>query len=207
MKRKIDIDSWVRKEHFNFFKTFDEPFWGISTNVDCSITYKKSKAQNIPFFAAYLFQSLQAVNQVEEFRYRMEGGDVYCYDVVHAAATVLRDDGTFGFSFIKFDSELSYFADNVKKEIDRVKKDNRLIPSDEDHAVIHYTAIPWISFTGVSHPRRFSLKDSVPKIAFGKIHEEHGKKLLPIAIHAHHALVDGLHVGKYLELFQKLLDE
>lgn len=36
------------------------------------------------------------------------------------------------------------------------------------------------------------------KIAFGKIHVENGQKLLPIAIHAHHALVDGLHVGKYL---------
>lgn len=207
MKRKIDIDRWVRKEHFNFFKTFDEPFWGISANVDCSNAYKKSKVLNIPFFTYYLYQSLKAVNQVEEFRYRIEGEDVYCYDIIHAAATVLRDDGTFGFSVIRFYDDLSMFADNAREEIDRVKKDNRLLTSDEEHDVIHYTAIPWISFTGVSHPRRFSVRDSVPKIAFGKIYEEHNRKLLPIAIHAHHALADGLHVGKYLELFQIYLNE
>lgn len=207
MKRKIDIDNWVRKEHFNFFKTFEEPFWGITTNVDCTNAYRKSKELNIPFFIYYLYLSLKSVNQIEELRYRIEGKDVYCYDVIHAAATVLRDNGTFGFSFIKYNEDLSIFKENAKEEIERVKNNNRLMPSEANENVIHYTTIPWISFSGVSHPRRFSLKDSVPKIAFGKIIDENGRKLLPIAIHAHHALVDGLHAGKFLELFQKLMDE
>lgn len=207
MKRKIDIDNWVRKEHFLFFKTYDEPFWGISTNVDCTNAYKKSKELNIPFFMYYLYLSLKAVHQIEELRYRIEGENVYCYDVIHAAATVLRDNGTFGFSVIKYNEDLSMFTENAKEEIERVKNDNRLMPVETNENVIHYTTIPWISFSGVSHARRFSLKDSVPKIAFGKITEENGRKLLPIAIHTHHSLVDGLHVGKYLELFQNYLNE
>ncbi|MDI6803399.1 MAG: chloramphenicol acetyltransferase [Bacteroidota bacterium] len=207
MKNKIDIDNWVRKEHYKFFKTYDEPFWGITTNVDCTNAYRKSKELNIPFFIYYLYLSLKSVNQIEEFKYRIEGEDVYCYDVIHAAATVLRENGTFGFSFIKYNDNLPPFTENAKQEIERVKNDNRLMPAYSGENVIHYTTVPWISFSGVSHPRRFSLKDSVPKIAFGKIIEENSRKLLPIAIHAHHALVDGLHVGKYLELFQKLLDE
>jgi chloramphenicol O-acetyltransferase type A len=207
MKTKIDINNWKRKEHFLFFKTYDEPFWGITTNVNCTNTYKKSKELNIPFFVYYLYLSLKSVNQIEEFKYRIEGEEVYCYEVVHAAATVLRENGTFGFSYIKYNKDLQVFTENAKQEIKRVKNDDRLMPLGSGENVIHYTAIPWISFSGVSHARRFSLKDSVPKIAFGKIHVESGHKLLPISIHAHHALVDGLHVGKYLELFQKLLDE
>jgi chloramphenicol O-acetyltransferase type A len=207
MKIKIDIDNWKRKEHFLFFKTYDEPFWGITTNVDCTNAYKKSKELNIPFFIYYLYLSLKSVNQIEEFKYRIEGEEVYCYEVVHAAATVLRENGTFGFSYIKYNKDLQVFTENAKQEIERVKNDNSLMPSDSGENVIHYTAIPWISFSGVSHARRFSLKDSVPKIAFGKILVENGHKLLPIAIHAHHALVDGLHAGKYLELFQQLMDE
>lgn len=207
MKNKIDIDNWVRKEHYRFFKTYDEPFWGITTNVDCTNTYRKSKELDIPFFIYYLYLSLKSVNQIEEFKYRIEGDEVYCYEVVHAAATVLRDNETFGFSFIKYNEDLTIFTENAKEEIERVKNDNRLMPSGSGENVIHYTTIPWISFSGVSHARRFSLKDSVPKIAFGKIIDENGRKLLPIAIHAHHALVDGLHAGKYLDLFQKLLDK
>ncbi|MDP2209039.1 MAG: chloramphenicol acetyltransferase [Bacteroidota bacterium] len=205
MKRKIDIENWVRKEHYLFFKTYDEPFWGITTNVDCTNAYKKSKELNIPFFIYYLYLSLKSVNHIEEFKYRIEGEEVFCYEVIHAAATVLRDNETFGFSFIKYNEDLQVFTENAKQEIERVKNDNRLMPSGSGENVIHYTTIPWISFNGVSHARRFSLKDSVPKIAFGKIHIENGQKLLPIAIHAHHALVDGLHAGKYLELFQQLL--
>lgn len=207
MKNKIDIDNWVRKEHFLFFKTYDEPFWGITTNVDCTNAYRKSKELNIPFFIYYLYLSLKSINKIEEFKCRIEGEEVYCYEVVHAAATVLRDNETFGFSFIKYNEDLQVFTENAKQEIERVKNDNKLMPSGSGENVIHYTTIPWISFSGVSHARRFSLKDSVPKIAFGKIIDESGRKLLPIAIHAHHALVDGLHAGKLLGLFQKLLDE
>ncbi len=207
MKRKIDIENWKRKEHFHFFKIYDDPFWGITSNLDCTNAYKKSKELAIPFFIYYLYLSLKSVNQLEEFRYRIEGDEVYCYEVVHAAATVLRDNETFGFSFIEYNEDLPVFTENAKKEIERVKNETRLMPSVSGDNVIHYTTIPWISFSGVSHARRFSLKDCSPKIAFGKIHTENGRKLLPIAVHAHHALIDGLHVGKYFELFQKLLNE
>ncbi len=207
MKRKIEIESWKRKEHFLFFEKYDEPFWGITTNIDCTKAYIKSKEINIPFYIYYLHKSLKAVNQVEEFRYRIQADDVYCYDVVHAASTISRDNGTFGFSNIKYDENLQVFAENAKKEIERVKNDTRLIPATENDNVIHYTTIPWISFTGVSHARRLLLKDSVPKIAFGKITEENGRKLMPLSIHVNHALVDGLHVGNYLEIFQKMMNE
>ena len=33
-KTKLNIESWNRKEHFRFFSAFDDPFFGITTNVD-----------------------------------------------------------------------------------------------------------------------------------------------------------------------------
>ncbi|MEL7004699.1 MAG: hypothetical protein AAFN93_18470 [Bacteroidota bacterium] len=30
---------------------------------------------------------------------------------------------------------------------------------------------------------------------------------MPVSIHVHHGLVDGIHVGQYCDLFQKLLNE
>ena len=29
---------------------------------------------------------------------------------------------------------------------------------------------------------------------------------MPVSIHVHHALVDGLHVGQYIDCFQELLN-
>ena len=50
MKQKLDINSWNRKEHYLFFEQMEEPFFGITTTIDCSIAYEKSKELNVSFF-------------------------------------------------------------------------------------------------------------------------------------------------------------
>ena len=72
--------------------------------------------------------------------------------------------------------------------------------------MVHITTIPWFSFTALSHPRHFKFRESIPKISFGKFFSENQKLLMPVAVHVHHALIDGYHVGQFFELFQEILD-
>ncbi|HAN77810.1 MAG TPA: chloramphenicol acetyltransferase, partial [Bacteroidales bacterium] len=51
-----------------------------------------------------------------------------------------------------------------------------------------------------------AFNDSIPKISFGKFFKENDKLWLPVAVHAHHGLMDGLHVAKFIEKFQYYLD-
>ncbi|HNZ72690.1 MAG TPA: CatA-like O-acetyltransferase, partial [Prolixibacteraceae bacterium] len=67
--------------------------------------------------------------------------------------------------------------------------------------------IPWLDFTGISHARSFSHPDSCPKISFGKVTEKEGIKTMPVSVHVHHALVDGYHVGLFIDKFQDLLND
>ena len=39
MKQTIDITHWNRREHFEFFSQFDEPFFGITTLEDFTTAY------------------------------------------------------------------------------------------------------------------------------------------------------------------------
>jgi chloramphenicol O-acetyltransferase type A len=48
--------------------------------------------------------------------------------------------------------------------------------------------------------------DSAPRITFGKITEADGRCTMPVSIHAHHALADGLHVAQFVDRFQHFLD-
>ena len=73
---------------------------------------------------------------------------------------------------------------------------------DDRTDLIHYSTLPWISFTSFSHARNWGKEDSVPKIVFGKATERNGQWLLPVSVEVHHALMDGLHVGRYLEKLQ-----
>ena len=82
----------------------------------------------------------------------------------------------------------------------------RLNNDDIKKDLIRHSTIPWNSFSGLLHPTNFDQKESVPKITFGKFTIREGKRMLPISIEAHHGLVDGFHMAKYLTEFQNQLN-
>lgn len=207
MKKVIDLNSWARKDHFQFFNGFEEPFFGVCVDIDCTIAYTIAKESGTSFFLYYLYKSLAAANSIEPFRYRIESNQVVCYDVVHASPTINRPDGTFGFAYMNYHEHFVAFVKEALQETDRVRQSPGLFPAVSGENVIHYSSMPWIRFTGLSHARSFSFKDSAPKIAFGKMTEQHERKVMPVSIHVHHALMDGYHVGQFIDRFQELMNE
>jgi len=206
MYRVLDIATWNRKEHFHFFKKYEEPFFGVTIDVDCTYAYQHCKSEELSFFLYYLHKSIKAANLIEAFRYRIVEDKVLIYDQVHASATINRPNGTFGFSFIDYAELHIDFVEIANKEIKRVQASSNLLPEKSGNNIVHYSSMPWLKFTGLSHARSFSIEDSCPKISFGKIFEVEGKKKMPVSIHVHHALMDGYHVSKYVDLFQNLMD-
>lgn len=207
-KTLVAIDQWNRKDHYNFFSKFDEPFFGITVNVDCTMAYKKAKESKTSFFLYYLYRALKAANQVENFRYRIIDDKVYLFDVINASPTINRPDNTFGFSFLNYNEDENSFRSNALEVIKKVQESKSLFPEGEDKInVIHFSALPWLNFTSMSHARNYKYPDSCPKISFGKVTEINNTKTMAISIHAHHGLVDGYHVGLFVEKFQALLNE
>jgi chloramphenicol O-acetyltransferase type A len=207
MKQQLDLDTWNRKEHFLFFKQMDEPFYGITTTVDCTKGYAKAKAIGLSFFSYYLHKTLSAVNAIENFRYRIMGDEVYLFDVIDASATVMREDKTFGFSYMPFTEDIQDFAQTVQAEINRIETTTGIFTGEYPENLIHFSALPWINFTSLSHARSYTWPDSCPKISFGKLIDEDGKKTMPLSVHVHHGLVDGYHVGLFIEQLQQLMNE
>lgn len=207
MKKLIDLDNWNRKEHFLFFSKFDEPFFGVTVKVDCTIAYQKAKEKGVSFFLYYLYRALKAANGVENFRYRIIENQPYDYATTNASPTINRPNGTFGFAYINYFENENKFYEYALQEIENVKNSTSLLPSISGENVIHFSAIPWIDFTSISHARNFSHPDSCPKISFGKMTENNGQKEMSVSIHVHHALMDGYHVGLFIEKFQSLLSE
>lgn len=205
MKTKINLENWNRKEHFLFFKQMEEPFYGITTTIDCTKGYNESKQLGISFFTYYLHQTLMAVNAVENFRLRICNDEVFLHDSISASATVMREDKTFGFSLMEFTENIQDFAKIVTSEIDRIQTTTGIITTEYPENLIHFSALPWIDFTSLSHARSFTWPDSCPKISFGKLTDANGKKTIPVSVHVHHGLVDGYHVGLFLDKLQELL--
>ncbi|MCK7556445.1 chloramphenicol acetyltransferase [Chitinophaga sedimenti] len=205
MKQLLDIDNWARKEHFHFFRQFEEPFFGVCADVDCTGAYQRAQGGQGSFFLTYLHATLKAANAIEPFRYRINDGQVWVYDVVHASPTINRPDGSFGFAYIDYHEDFGLFEEAGNREIHRVRGSKGLAPAVSGENVLHCSALPWLSFTGLSHARAFSFADSCPKISFGKIKDQQGRKMMPVSVHVHHALMDGYHVGLFYERLTALL--
>lgn len=209
MKTLLDLDSWNRKEHFLFFKQMQEPFFGVTINIDCTKAYTASKALGTSFFIYYLHKTLVAVNAFESFRYRIENTHIYKHDRIDASATISRADGTFGFSLIAYHPDYSIFEQTAKTEIERIQTTTGLFTREfKEDNVIHFSAIPWLNFTSLSHARSMTYPDSCPKISFGKvIVSEEGNRIMPMSIHVHHGLMDAMHVGQMTDYFQGIMNQ
>ena len=209
MKAFLDLENWPRKEHFLFFKQFKEPFFGITTTIDCTKAYETAKQLETSFFVYYLHKTIAAVNTVESFRYRIIDDAVCVFDIINVSATIMRDDESFGFSLIEYSPDFAVFSENTFEEIQRIKNTpglfTREFPSEN---VIHFSAIPWVNFTSISHARSYTFLDSCPKISFGKMMvDENGKRTMSMSVHVHHGLMDGFHVGQFVDCFQELMNK
>lgn len=207
MRQIIDVETWIRKDHFNFFSQFDEPFFGVTVTVDFTKAYQNVKGSNKSVFLHYLYRALKAANQIENFRYRIAENQVVLFDAIHASPTINRENGTFGFGYFDFDENEQVFIEKALQEIEKVYREKSLSPSGPTDNYIHFSALPWLNFTSISHARSFSYPDSAPKISFGKIYDEGNSKKMSVSIHGHHALMDGVHIAQFVDGFQKLLDE
>lgn len=202
----VDLNTWNRKEHFEFFSQFEEPFFGITTELNCTAAYDVCKSKQISFFLYYLYQALASAQEIDNFRYRIVDDKVYLFDQINASPTIMRPDGTFGFSYMDYSEDFDTFYEAAVKVRSTVQAGSGLIPAISGENVIHFSTLPWIRFTSVSHARSFSFPDSAPKVTFGKLTVQGDQRLIPVAVHAHHGLVDGYHIGLYFEALQERLN-
>ena len=206
MARYLDVTTWARRDLFEFFIGFDKPYFNICTNVD--VTGLLGFLQQRPgkgVALAYHYFALRVANEIEPFKYRLREGRVWVHDVIHGGTTVLQPNESFTFAYFNFDEDFEKFMREAQRSVDIVKKGNSPFDPRSDDAAIHFTALPWVAFTSFSHARNWKTEDSVPKIAFGKFVREANRVLLPISVEVHHALVDGVHVGRFITRLEEAL--
>lgn len=205
----IDLETWPRKNHFDFFYRMDYPQFNICMNLDITHFLKQTKTAGLSFYNAMVFASVNTCNEMDEFRYRIREGQVVLHEKVHPSFTYIRPtDENKPFRLITLDlSEDIVSFDRAAKKVCEEQTDyfclDKLAGRDD---LIHLTCIPWISFTHLSHTITINRNDSVPKISWGKYFREGDRILLPFSVQVHHALMDAYHIALYVEKLQNALN-
>ena len=209
MSRYLDIETWGRRQQFEYFKDYHNPFFNLCVSVDVGPLLEWTKErEDVSFFVAYHFCSMKAANEVEPFRYRLRGDRILVHDRIHAGTTILLDDENFTFAFFDYDEDFALFHARARESIARAQAEGVQLNKRADRDdLIHHSVFPWATFTSISHARRGARGESVPKIAFGKYRADGSRLMMPISVEAHHALMDGLHVGRYFERLESYFND
>jgi len=209
MKKDIDLSQWNRREHFEFFRHYDEPYHGVMVQLDCTDSYRLCQQAGASFFLTYLHQILRAVNETDAMRYRMESGSVVDYATIHAGPTIARADHTFGFCLIEYAPTFAPFAARAKAAMGRVRTASGLCLQETAgrNDLIFFSTLTGIAFTGLTNARRYGDSAGVPLITVGKCVTQGNRMVMPLAVYVHHALVDGYHVQLFLQRLEQLLRE
>jgi chloramphenicol O-acetyltransferase type A len=209
MPKLLDLDSWHRRHHFAYFKQYELPFFNVCGELDVSCLLGLTHTKNGPSFSmAAFYAALRAANDIEPLRYRIRDDAVLVHDVIHGGTTVLREDRSFGFAYFDYLPDFSAFAIAGQASVERSRaRTGELDDQASRDDLIHFSVVPWISFSSISHARRLPPRDSIPKIVFGKHHQHRGRRTMPVSVEVHHALVDGLDVGEFFARLQSLLED
>jgi chloramphenicol O-acetyltransferase type A len=204
--RTIDMETWSRREHFELFSTYGYPHWGMCANVDLTTFYPAVKERGYSLTIAIVYMITRASNAIPEFRYRIREEKVIEHEIVNSGFTFLTEEDSFSFCFVDYVDDFSAFAASAAERIE-FAKENPLVQQVPEDDVLYMTSIPWVSFTSFLHPMRLQPEDSIPRFVWGKFFEEGDLLKMPLGVQGHHALLDGVHAGKFYAEIQDYLQQ
>ena len=205
MTRYLDTGTWARRDAFEYFQGFDKPYFNVCVRLDVARLKAALTARGgAGLSLACYFIALRLANEHEPFRLRLERGRVRVHAEVHGSTTVLRDDGeSFFFAELDHTRDFDAFAAQAGAAIEAARTLRAAFePKPEDVARVYFTSLPWLHFTSFSHARNWGGEDSIPRLAFGRAQAEGAQLWLPMSVEVHHALMDGVHVGRYVQDFE-----
>ena len=201
---EIDEKNWKRAMHCQIFRNCVEPAFCITFELDISGFLKYVKAHGYSFSLAMIYIVSKCANEIEEFRYRFVDGKVVLFEQIDTAFTWLNQE-TELFKVVNVamkDSLEEYVAAARKAATEQEEYFTGPLGND----VFQFSPLPWVTYTHISHTNSGRKDNATPLFDWGKYTVRDGRTMLPFSVQAHHSFVDGIHVGKLVDLLQKTFD-
>ena len=205
MFRYLDLENWSRRELFEFFIGYSNPYFNVCMQMDITGLLAFVRARSIKVSLAIHYFALRVANEIEPFRYRLKDGKVVVFDAVHGGTTVLLPNESFSYAYYEYTPDFEKFINDMGAAVEEVRTGTGPLKPTMRDDVIYHTTLPWIPFTSFMHARTKGRGDSIPRIVFGKFMKQGEHTMMPISVEVHHALMDGLHVGRYLDRLEEVL--
>lgn len=195
--RIIDMEQDPRGAHYKYFRSFVNPYVGLT--VPCDITPLAGKK---PFFLHLAYCATKAANSVPELRRRIVDGQVVEYEHCNSSHTLALENGTYCYCELDYTPDFPQFLPYAQEAVEQAK--NRASIEEHDPVRLFFlSSVPWASYTGLQLPLP-SADFSNPQITFGKAYWQEDRYLLPLSLNVHHGLCDGIHISAFFQKFEEI---
>ena len=196
--RLIDMNSYSRKAHFDYFRQLPYPYVGVTAEQDVTEAYRFSKETGRSFYLTALHAIALAADAVPELRQRIRGDQIIEYPECPTSHTERTQGDAYCYCTLRHHMSLpDYFAaaEEARKNCAR----NGITEDADVESMYFISTLPWLHYTALIQPVACG-DESNPRITWGKyIKTESGRIIMPVSILAHHALVDGSHIALFYD--------
>jgi len=202
----VDLESWPRREIYEFFSPLANPFYSVTFRLDVTELYRYVKEKGLSFYYSLIWLCTRAVNRTEAFSYAISEGRVVKLDERWPSFTDLKKDvETFHIVTMPCEGSMAEFC--AAARLKSQTQDFFLDYSQEGEALIFFSCLPWMDVTALTNERDGNVDDAVPRIAWGKMVEENGRRTLGLSIEVNHRFIDGLHIGQFARELERSIRE
>lgn len=209
MEQKIELETWGRRELFEFFGGVSNPYYMVTFRQDVTKLYRYVKQHNLSFYYTLIYCCTRAMNQVEAFRYVIRKGQVYRLDERMPSFTDLKK-GSEQFHIVTMPCRGTAEEFCEAARIRSQRQQTFLDQESETDGLIYFSCLPWVEITAITNERELSAPDarddSIPRLAWGKYRKTGEQVELGLSIDVNHRLIDGLHIGRFAQALTAQID-
>ncbi len=201
--KRIDLDTYPRREHFRHFCAMAYPYAGVTVDVDVTSLLALCREKGDSFYLMVLHAVALAADDVPEFRRRIDHGGIMEYDECPTSHIELKPDGTYAYCTLRHHMPLADYLAQAESARTAAREGGSIEEEDDVQSMYFISTLPWLHYTQLVQPVACG-EESNPRITWGKYQADHnGRMMMPLSVLVHHALADGIHIAKFYEAFNQ----
>lgn len=206
MFNKIEKETWVRKEHFNYFSTQARNSFNLTKKIEATKVLEVKNQYDLSFYGIMLYVLTKTANDIPELRMGYHKGVLGYWDDVHPSYTIFNEKTkTFSNIWTPYQEDLLAFVKSMQEDKSRYKNQTSLFPQKNYvENTLTISCLPWLDYDSFS----IEVEDQSfysPIITFSKYVIEGEQVVLKVSLRCHHAVADGYHASLFFETLEKYI--
>ncbi len=209
MLQPINLDTWARRPIYDLFTPCAHPYYTVSAPVDVTAVRLFAHRTHCSFYLCMVYLVTKAANSIENFRYTIEGENVFLMDELHPSFTSTLKDGSDLFRIIKCQMQptLAQFLDRattLQQEPWQPLSGDTHLPAKQ---MLYLSSMPWLDVTSITNEHSGLPDESMTYINWGRYETQpNGRVVLNMTVEANHRLIDGIHIAHFFDVLRQVID-